>query len=254
MSQNSEADKEIQEALRQLKQKPNHVAIIMDGNGRWARERGFTRIMGHRAGIESVRDVVRACRELGYIKNLTLYAFSIENWQRPKVETTALMSLLQEFLKKEADEMKDNGIRLKAIGHLNDLPARVRRTLETTMEYTADGRDMNLVLALSYGGRDEIVDAVKGIVHDIDEGKIEPREITKELFSRYLYTAGMPDPDLLIRTSGEMRVSNYLLWQIAYTEIWITPVLWPDFRRQQLYEALWDYSKRSRRFGRVDGL
>jgi undecaprenyl diphosphate synthase len=226
----------------------------MDGNGRWAREQGLGRIRGHRAGIEAVRDVVTAARELEFVSTLTLYAFSIENWQRPRAETTALMSLLREFLKKEADTMKDNDIRLRAVGHLDDLPKRVRTTLDEVMEYTGSGKSMDLVLALSYGGRDEIVDAVRKLAVEVKEGKVTPEQLDREAFAARLYSADMPDPDLLIRTSGEMRISNFLLWQMAYTEIWITPVLWPDFRRSHLYEAIRDFSRRSRRFGRVDGL
>jgi undecaprenyl diphosphate synthase len=250
----AEEDLKIQAELQAASQKPGHIAIIMDGNGRWAREQGLGRILGHRAGIEAVRDVVTAARNLEFVKTLTLYAFSIENWQRPRVETTALMGLLQEFLKKEADTMRDNQIRLRAIGRLDQLPPRVRKTLDKIKEYTAEGTAMDLVLALSYGARDEIVSAVKKLATAVRDGTLAPEEIDRDLFARNLYSEDLPDPDLLIRTSGEMRVSNFLLWQIAYTEIWITPILWPDFRRQHLYEAIRDYSGRSRRFGRVDGL
>jgi len=227
---------------------PQHVAIIMDGNGRWAKRRGLTRIVGHRKGIESVRDVVKTSRELG-IKWLTLYAFSEENWKRPQYEIKALMNLLTRYLTTESKEMLDNGIRLLSIGQTEKLPAEVQRTLWQTIEKTAHNEEMNLTLALSYGGRQEIVWAVKNMLKDIEKATLNIKQITEERLSHYLYTSHIPDPDLLIRTSGEYRISNFLLWQIAYTEIFITPALWPDFHRERYMEALLDYQKRERRFG-----
>jgi len=227
---------------------PQHVAIIMDGNGRWAKKRGLTRIVGHRKGIESVRDVVRTSRELG-IKWLTLYAFSEENWIRPKYEINALMKLLTRYLKIELKEMLDNGIRLLSIGQTEKLPPEVQGTLWRTIEKTAHNKEMTLILALSYGGRQEIVWAVKNMLKDIEKGILNVKQITEERLSNYLYTSNIPDPDLIIRTSGEYRISNFLLWQIAYTEIFTTPTLWPDFHRERYLEALLDYQKRERRFG-----
>ncbi|MEW6666860.1 MAG: isoprenyl transferase [Thermodesulfobacteriota bacterium] len=227
---------------------PKHVAIIMDGNGRWARKKAMNRIRGHEEGAESVRVIVRTNRELG-IPWLTLYAFSEENWARPRYEIEALMHLLKRFLKSETDEMLQNGIALRAIGRLHKLPQDVRALLETTMDRTAAGRDMVLTLALSYGGRQEIFDALRHVAKRIESGEIASEQLTEEVFREGLYTAGMPDPDLLIRTSGESRVSNFLLWQIAYTEIYLTSIQWPDFRKEQYLEALRDYQQRERRFG-----
>ncbi len=227
---------------------PRHVAIIMDGNGRWAKKRGLNRIAGHQKGIKSVRDVVRTSRELG-IGWLTLYAFSEENWKRPEYEVKALMTLLNRYLKAELKEMQDNGIRLACIGQTEKLPPEVQRTLWRTIEKTAHNKDMTLVLALSYGGRQEIIGAIKNMLQDIEKNTLNVKQITEERLSKYLYTSGIPDPDLLIRTSGEYRISNFLLWQIAYTEIFITPTLWPDFHKERYLEALLDYQKRERRFG-----
>jgi undecaprenyl diphosphate synthase len=227
---------------------PCHVAVIMDGNGRWAKKRGLTRIAGHQKGIDSVRDVVTTSRELG-IKWLTLYAFSEENWKRPTYEVKALMNLLNRFLKSELKEMLDNGIRLASIGHTEKLPPEVQRTLWNSIDKTAHNTNMTLTLALSYGGRQEIIGAIKHMLKDIQEGSLHVKQITEDRLGKYLYTSDMPDPDLLIRTSGEYRVSNFLLWQIAYTEIYITPTLWPDFHKQRYLEALLDYQKRERRFG-----
>jgi len=227
---------------------PQHVAIIMDGNGRWAKRRGLTRIFGHQKGIQSVRDVVKTSRELG-IKWLTLYAFSEENWKRPQYEIKALMNLLTRYLTTELKEMLDNGIRLLSIGQTEKLPPEVQRTLWQTIEKTARNKEMNLTLALSYGGRQEIVWAVKNMLKDIEKATLNIKQITEERLSRYLYTSNIPDPDLLIRTSGEYRISNFLLWQIAYAEIFISPVLWPDFHKERYLEALLDYQKRERRFG-----
>ena len=227
---------------------PRHIAIIMDGNGRWAKKRALNRIKGHREGTNSVRDIVRSCRELG-VEILTLYAFSTENWKRPKTEVSALMKILKEFLRSEVDEMMENGIRLKAIGEIERLPQDALQVLQDTMERTRNNTGMVLNLALSYGGRHEIVRAAKQIARDAKEGKIGLEEISDTLFSRYLYTSGVPDPDLLIRTSGEIRLSNFLLWQIAYTEICVTETYWPDFRREELYEILHIFQNRERRFG-----
>lgn len=227
---------------------PRHVAVIMDGNGRWAKKRGLTRISGHQKGVESVRDVVKTSRELG-IKWLTLYAFSEENWKRPKYEIKALMDLLNRYLKGELKEMLDNGIRLACIGRTEKLPQSVQSTLWQTIEKTAHNKEMTLILALSYGGRQEILGAVKNMLKDIEKGTLNVKQITEERLSKYLYTSDIPDPDLLIRTSGEHRISNFLLWQIAYTEIFTTPTLWPDFHRERYLEALLDYQKRERRFG-----
>lgn len=242
-----------EELLRQVNpaKLPRHVAIIMDGNGRWARERGLLdRIRGHEAGIDSVRVAVRACGEL-HLKALTLYAFSVENWQRPKREVAALMKLLQKFLHDEIPELNRNDVRLVASGRTEDLPDSAREALQGTIEATARNSGMVLNLALSYGGRTEITRAMRSIADDVKAGRVDPAEIDENLIGQRLYHPELGDPDLLIRTSGELRVSNFLLWQIAYTEIYVTPVLWPDFRRKQLYAAILDYEKRERRFGKV---
>lgn len=230
---------------------PRHVAIIMDGNGRWAKDRGFMdRIRGHEAGIESVRAAVRSCGELR-LSALTLYAFSVENWQRPKHEIAALMSLLDRFLREELGELMENNVRLVTSGRTADLPGGVQRTLASTMQATSANTGLVLNLALSYGGRTELVEAVQRISSAVQRGELKPDEINDAIISANLYHPELGDPDLLVRTSGEMRVSNFLLWQIAYTEIHVTPVLWPDFRRKHLYEAILDYQKRERRFGKV---
>lgn len=227
---------------------PGHVAIIMDGNGRWAKKRRLNRIRGHQKGTDAVREVVKTSREIG-ISWLTLYAFSEENWKRPQAEISALMNLLKQFLKNELPEMQENGIRLHAIGRTQKLPASVRQTLFDTIEKTADNKNMVLTLALSYGGRQEILDSFLKIASRIEGGGIHTADITEDFIAETLYTTGMPDPDLLIRTSGEYRISNFLLWQIAYTEIYITPTLWPDFGRKEYLAAIQDYQSRERRFG-----
>jgi undecaprenyl diphosphate synthase len=227
---------------------PRHVAIIMDGNGRWAKKKGLTRIIGHQNGVKSVREVVKASRELG-IRWLTLYAFSEENWKRSKYEIKALMDLLKRYLKSELKEMLENNIRLSCIGQIDKLPIDVQKTLWHSIEKTAHNNEMTLTLALSYGGRQEIIWAIKNMLKDVEKGSLHIKQITEERFPKYLFTADAPDPDLLIRTSGEFRVSNFLLWQIAYTEIYITPALWPDFGKERYLEALLDYQKRERRFG-----
>lgn len=229
---------------------PQHIAIIMDGNGRWAERHAMGRVLGHRKGAESVRVVVRTCRRIG-ISCLTLYAFSMENWLRPKAEVRALLQLLKEYLVNEVQEMMDQDIRLTAIGNLDSLGAPVLMKLRETIERTAGNQGMVLNLALSYGGRDEIATAVGRIVSDGLAGKIKPADVTKELCQRYLYTSGLPDPDLLIRTGGEYRISNFLLWQMAYTEFYFTDILWPDFREPDLMEAIAEYQQRERRFGRT---
>jgi len=229
---------------------PVHVAIIMDGNGRWARKRLLKRIKGHEQGVETVRKIVRACSEIG-ISYLTLYAFSTENWQRPKSEVAALMILLKQFLKSERQELMDNNIRLNAIGQIERLPADVQRVLHEFMALTKKNDQMCLNLALSYGGRAEIVKVVKEIAIKAKDGRLDPDSITSELVSDHLYTGQIPDPDLLIRTSGEMRISNFLLWQLAYTEIYVTDTLWPDFGKDELLRILQDYQRRERRFGKV---
>ena len=227
---------------------PRHIAVIMDGNGRWARKKQLNRVRGHEVGTESVRVIVRTSRDLG-IKWLTLYAFSEENWKRRKYEIDALMVILKRFLKSELDEMLTNGIQFKTIGDTEKLPKGVRSLLDDTIDKTSRNNDMILTLALSYGGRQEISRSVRKIAEKVRSGNLRMEEITEELISNSLYTAGMPDPDLLIRTSGEYRVSNFLLWQIAYTEIYITPVLWPDFRKEEYLLAIEEFQKRERRFG-----
>ena len=229
---------------------PQHIAIIMDGNGRWAGRHAMGRVLGHRKGAESVRVVVRTCRRIG-LSCLTLYAFSMENWLRPKAEVRALLKLLEEYLVNEAQEMMDQGIRLTAIGNLDSLGAPVLMKLQETIERTAGNQGMVLNLALSYGGRDEIATAAGRMVSDSLAGKIKPADVTKELLQRYLYTSALPDPDLLIRTGGEYRISNFLLWQMAYTEFYFTDILWPDFREPDLMEAITEYQQRERRFGRT---
>ncbi len=229
---------------------PTHVAIIMDGNGRWAKKRGLPRIMGHREGMKSVRAVVEESRRLG-IKVLTLYAFSKENWQRPLQEVSFLMGLLEEYLKKEVDELHEKNIQLRAIGEIELLPSKVLSLLKSSIKKTAANKGMILNLALSYGGRAEIAHAARLIAEACLRGDLKPEEITEELFSHYLYTYDLPDPDLLIRTSGEMRISNFLLYQCAYTEFYITPTLWPDFRQEEYWKALEEYASRERRFGKT---
>lgn len=227
---------------------PSHIAIIMDGNGRWARQRNLSRINGHRKATETVRNVVMACRELN-VDALTLYTFSIENWKRPKSEVKALMSLLKRFLLEELEEMEQNNIRLKAMGHIHLLPKDVRVILDDVIYKTCNNDAMVLNLALSYGSRMEIIDAAKKMAQEYKNGKIRLEDIGEEEFEQYLYTSDLPPLDLMIRTSGELRISNFLLWQMAYAEIWFTPVLWPDFQKKHLYEAILDYQKRERRFG-----
>jgi undecaprenyl diphosphate synthase len=233
-----------------LSKLPSHIAIIMDGNGRWAKQRLMNRINGHEKGADAVRRIVRTCREIG-IEILTLYAFSTENWQRPKAEVAALMDLLKRFLKSESREMHENNIRLNAIGQTHRIPKSVRSVLQQNMELTASNTGLMLNLALSYGGRTEIVEMVKQVATRVKNGQLDPSAITPEIVSDNLYTRGMCDPDLLIRTGGDMRISNFLLWQIAYAEIFVTDTLWPEFSREEFMAILGDFQRRERRFGRI---
>lgn len=227
---------------------PKHVAIIMDGNGRWAKKRALNRIRGHEEGTESVRVIVRTSREIG-VQWVTLYAFSEENWKRPRYEIDALMGILKHFLKSEFNEMMENSIRFQAIGRTDKLPHGVQKLIHETAEKTSRNSKLILTLALSYGGRQEISHAFRKIAEKIKKGEMDPSDITEDLISGSLYTSGMPDPDLLIRTSGEYRLSNFMLWQVGYTEIYITPVLWPDFRKEEYLLAIEEFQKRERRFG-----
>ena len=229
---------------------PKHIAIIMDGNGRWAKQKGMLRAFGHENGTKSVRQTVEACAELG-IENLTLYAFSTENWNRPKLEVQTLMKLLVSSLKKEIKTLQDNNIKLAAIGSLNTLPKKVYNELFEVIESTKDNSRMTLTLALSYGSREEIINTVKEISIKVKNNIISPENIEESIINEHLYTQNLPDVDLLIRTSGEQRISNFLLWQIAYAELYFTSVLWPDFTKQHLYEAIIEYQKRERRFGKT---
>lgn len=229
---------------------PRHIAIIMDGNGRWANARGLPRAEGHRAGAESVREAVETCRQIG-VEYLTLYAFSSENWNRPKKEIDALMKLLERFLREKLPELLKQNVRLHAIGRLQMLPEKCQKQIKRAVESTEHNSGLNLVLALSYGSREEITDAAKAIAYKVASGELEPEAISNEVFESHLSTAGLPDPDLLIRTSGESRISNFLLWQISYAEIVISPKNWPDFRNADLREAVDEYARRHRRFGKV---
>lgn len=229
---------------------PVHVAIIMDGNGRWAKRRGLPRIAGHKAGVKAVKRVVKAAGELK-ISILTLFTFSHENWKRPKEEVSAIMKLLYETTKREINELDENNVKLITTGRIEELSPQRRDILEKAREQTKDNTGLVLNLALNYGGRTEILDAVKQVARDVKQGKLELDDLNEENFANYLYTDGLPDPDLLIRTSGEKRISNFLLWQTSYTELYITDVLWPNFTAKDFYEAIWDYQNRERRFGRV---
>jgi undecaprenyl diphosphate synthase len=227
---------------------PTHVAIIMDGNGRWAKQRGLPRIEGHRHGAESVRTIVRAAGEIG-IKYLTLYAFSVENWNRPKEEVDTLMRYLERYLKSETSELDRHNVKLEVIGQIYRLPEGVQTQLKKSISTLSKNNGLTVVMALSYGGRTELVEAVRALAAKVKAGDLDPDEINEQLVSQHLYTKNIPDPDLLIRTSGEMRVSNFLLWQISYAELVVTPTLWPDFRKPQFLEALEEYARRHRRFG-----
>lgn len=227
---------------------PRHIAIIMDGNGRWARRRSLNRIKGHIEGVKSVREITEECAQK-HIGQLTLYAFSRENWSRPRIEVELLMRLLKRYLIKERPTILKNNIRFTVIGRIEGLPEDVQREININIEESQYNTGMVLCLALNYGGRTEIVDAAKRLATEVKDGKLSPEEIDEKVFKNYLYTSEMTDPDLLIRTAGEMRVSNFLLWEISYTELWVTPVCWPDFRKEHLEEALRDYAKRERRYG-----
>ena len=246
--QRSTSDVAKQDGITSLGKLPKHVAVIMDGNGRWANEKGMPRIAGHKAGMESVRDIVKASSQLG-VKYLTLYAFSIENWKRPATEVMGLMGILEQYLRSEIDELHANGVRLRTIGKLSSLPKVVQKLLKESIERTAENTGLNLTLALSYSGRWDIVRAVQMIGLDVRRGKISPEDISETLFSSYLQTAELPEADFMIRTSGEMRLSNFLLWEVAYGEIYVSNKYWPEFRRDDLYDALQNYMNRERRFG-----
>jgi undecaprenyl diphosphate synthase len=229
---------------------PRHIAIIMDGNGRWAHKRGLPRIKGHEEGAKAVRECVEGCGELK-IEYLTLYAFSAENWRRPKSEVFALMRLLEKFLKEKTPELLKKNVRLQGIGRLTDLPPACQKQLHDSIEKTSSNNGLTLILALSYGARLEIIDGIKSLLRQIESGHIDKGMIDVEMFSKHLYTRYYPDPDLLIRTSGEMRLSNFLLWQLSYTEMYVTPKLWPDFTKKDLFEAVEEFSRRQRRYGAV---
>jgi undecaprenyl diphosphate synthase len=243
-------DKKLQDELREHGPIPTHIAIIMDGNGRWAKERGLHRVAGHRQGVNSVRDIVEVCGQLG-VKYLTIYAFSTENWRRPKEEVSTLMRLLLKALHDETDRLHENNVRLTCIGDINALPQQVQDELFGAMEKTRGNTGLTLNLALSYSGRWDITQGVRRLAEDVERHRIKAEHITEKTLSAYLTTKGMPDPDLLIRTSGEFRISNFLLWQLAYTEIYISDRYWPEFRRGDLYEAIRDFQRRERRFGMV---
>jgi len=230
---------------------PRHIAIIMDGNGRWAQARGVPRLMGHRAGRDAVREAVRGCVALG-VEVLTLYTFSTENWNRPAREVQALMGILKQTLRSERKELRESNVRLQIIGRVDDLPGPVRHSILEAQDYLSSCSGLLLNLALSYSGRAELVEGMRRMMRDQETNGLGPEDVDETLVSSYLYTAGLPDPDLLIRTSGEMRISNFMLWQLAYTELWITSTLWPDFKRRHLYQAVAEYQGRERRFGRVD--
>lgn len=246
-SQN-EVDKLLQEEIRAAGPIPKHLAVIMDGNGRWATDKTIPRLNGHREGIESVRDIVKASSQLG-VGYLTLYAFSIENWKRPEHEVGGLMKLLETFLTKEIDELHANGVKLGVIGKTSSLPGNIQQILASCMEKTKENEGLVLTLALSYSGRWDITRSMQLMALDVRRGSLSPEDINEETISSYLNTKDLPDPDLMIRTSGEMRISNFLLWELAYSELYVSDVLWPDFRRNDLYEALRSYQKRERRFG-----
>lgn len=231
---------------------PAHVAIIMDGNGRWAKKRALPRLAGHKAGVKSVKRAVEAANDLG-VKHLTVYAFSLENWRRPEDEVKGLMKLLVETVKGELDELNKQGIRLNALGRWRELPPEIVRVIDESLEITKGNTKGNLNLAVNYGGRAEIVDAAKRLAAEAVSGSVQLDDIDEETFASRLYAPEIPDPDLFIRTSGEMRISNFLLWELAYTELWVTPVLWPDFTKEDFYEAVFEFQQRHRRFGGLDG-
>ncbi|MEG2353257.1 MAG: isoprenyl transferase [Clostridium sp.] len=229
---------------------PKHIGIIMDGNGRWAKSKGLPRTAGHKVGVETIREILVDCNKLG-VKYLTIYAFSTENWRRPKEEVNTLMGLLIQYLRKELKEINNQGVVIKTIGEFSGLPELCRKEIREAEEKTKDNKGLTFNIALNYGGRDEIVHAVKELYKDIKVGNIEEKDISKAVFEKYLYTAGMPDPDIIIRTSGEQRLSNFLPWQAAYSELWFTDIYWPDFKKETLREAIYDYQNRERRFGGI---
>jgi undecaprenyl diphosphate synthase len=246
----SESIEELKKRILEKGGGPIHIAIIMDGNGRWARKRGLPRTEGHKAGVKAVKRIVRVAGEIG-IKYLTLFTFSTENWRRPKYEVTAIMKLLYQTTKKEIDELMENNVKLVCTGRIDQLSVLQKGILKKTIGKTKNNTGLVLNLALNYSGRAEILDAIKKIASDLKFDKISLKNLDESIFSNYLYTSGIPDPDLLIRTSGEMRISNFFLWQMAYTELYVTPVLWPDFSEKDFLEAIWEYQGRERRFGGV---
>lgn len=249
-NEQSDSDKELQAALAEHGEVPNHIAIIMDGNGRWAKSHGNIRSYGHKAGVDSVRDITEACAQIG-VQYLTLYAFSTENWGRPKIEVNALMRLLAKSLRNEAQKLKENNIELKTIGQIERFPRKCQRELQEAIECTEDNDGLQLCLALSYSGRWDITEAVKKISERVKNNELDPSDIGDDTISNHLSTAKIPDPELIIRTSGEYRISNFLLWQLAYSELYITETYWPDFRREELYKAIQSFQERDRRFGEL---
>jgi undecaprenyl diphosphate synthase len=229
---------------------PEHIAIIMDGNGRWARQRNLPRSLGHKAGVEAIRNIVKEANRLG-VRYLTLYAFSTENWKRPQEEVNTLMKLLVEYLKNEIEELNSNGVIINHLGDISRLPEVCQMELKKAYDYTKNNKGLMMNLALNYGGRDELINAIKNITGDVVKGVLENGDITEDLISKYLYTSGMPDPDLIIRPSGECRISNFLLWQCAYSEFWYSSINWPDFSTNDLHSAISDYQKRDRRYGGI---
>lgn len=246
----TEEDKKLQERVKSSGPIPDHIAIIMDGNGRWAQKKGNIRLFGHKAGVESVRDITESCAQLG-VGYLTLYAFSTENWDRPTSEINGLMKLLVQTLRNEAERLNRNDIKLVTIGQTERLPGKCQEQLQEVIDLTKDNTRMQLCLALSYSGRWDIKEAVKSIAKEVQKGNIQPDQVDDKLISSFLSTAKVPDPDLIIRTSGEYRISNFLLWQLAYSELYITETYWPDFRRDELYQAIFSFQKRDRRYGKV---
>ena len=244
------AEENLKEEILKKGNLPRHIAIIMDGNGRWAKKRGLPRIAGHRAGVKTVKRIVETAGELN-ISILTLFTFSTENWQRPREEVSAIMNLLYETTKRELSELEKNNVKLITTGKIEELSLRRKEILEKAIQRTKDNTGLVLNLALNYSGRSEILDVVKKLSLDISSGVIRPEEVDEKLFSSYLYTKDLPDPDLLIRTSGEMRISNFMLWQTSYTELYVTEVLWPDFSANDFYQAIWSYQNRQRRFGKI---
>lgn len=246
----TEEDKKLQQEVKTSGAVPRHIAIIMDGNGRWAQSKGNIRLFGHKEGVASVRDITEACAQLG-VEYLTLYAFSTENWSRPAIEINGLMKILVNSLRNEAERLRKNNIRLVTIGQVDRLPEKCQKQLQEVIRLTEQNNRLQLCLALSYSGRWDITEAVKKLALEVRNGDIEPGQINDELISSHLSTAAVPDPDLIIRTSGEYRISNFLLWQLAYSELYITETYWPDFRREELYEAIFSFQKRDRRYGEV---